>query len=281
MNLYEYEDEIITTESFLERLSPHIEKGDTLALEMDTMRFGRIAGGITKTRFLEGIFEIFHHLVGPDGTLIVPTFSYSWGVDSPEKRFDVRKTPGRVGIFPEYFRRREDTYRSLDPMFSFALWGNDKEFLGGNEYKTSFGKNSLYDKIRKFNAKLISFGLMKYDPTFSHFIEQFYHENIQEISYRFIKKFEGIVVGYDGVAREDHQYCFSRHLDQHTDLVFNEKKLVADLRKNEKLREVTIGNGQINISDCDAVFQAGIAGMASDPFYFVDKVGPQSCLDTV
>lgn len=279
MNLYEYEGEIISSKTFIDKLSPYLNKGDTLCLEIDTMKFGKLYPGLDKASFLELIFDILYQLAGEAGNIIIPAFSYSWGMDSPEKYFDVRNTPGKVGIFPEYFRIRNDVSRSLDPMFSFAIWGKDRKWLSENKDKTSFGKGSLYDKIKRLNAKLISFGLKKYDPTFIHYVEQYFHENISELDYRFVKKFEGTIVDYSGHEYRDYQYCFSRRLEM-SDLHFDERRIVRDLGKENKLIEVKIGNGDVCISDCESVFNIGIEGLHKDKHYFVSK-GVSGCMEII
>lgn len=284
MNLYECNGKIYTVNDFIDSLKPHINKGDTLALEIDTMRFGKICSGLNKTNFLEAVFKIFYELVGPEGNIIVPTFSYSWGIDSPEKHFDVLNTPSKVGLFPEYFRKRKDTIRTLDPMFSFAIWGKDKEWLSKNKNKTSFGKGSLYEKIHKLNAKLVSFGIKKHDPTFIHYIEQFFHENIESLHYRFIKKFTGTLVNRNNHKRvkyKDYQFCFSRFLDRHIDLEFDEKKIVRDLDKENKLATIEIGNGRICISGCESTFNTGLAGLKADKKYFLRKKEKKETLTNV
>ena len=43
------------------------------------------------------------------------------------------------------------------------------------------------------NTKLISFGLNKFDPTFVHYVEQFFDQNIKKIKYRKRLKFKGII----------------------------------------------------------------------------------------
>ena len=41
--------------------------------------------------------------------------------------------------------------------------------------------------------KLVSFGLNKFDPTFVHYVEQFFDQNIKKIKYRKRLKFKGII----------------------------------------------------------------------------------------
>lgn len=281
MNLYQYGDKIITTNTFINKLEKYIKTGDTISMEIDTMRFGKICKGLNRRQFFDGIFNIFYELVGESGNIIIPTFSYSWGQDSPEKYFDVKNTHGKVGGFPEYFRKRVDVFRSIDPMFSFGVWGKEKEKLSGNENRTTFGNGSLYDKTRKLNAKLIAFGLNKYDPTFVHYVEQHFHENISELDYRFVKRFEGVIVNYYGKEYKNYQFCFSRHLDRYVGWKFDETRLVNDLQNNGKLEIVKIGNGKIWISDCDSVFKVGMEGLNNNRHYFISKERGCSCMDRI
>lgn len=266
MNLFSFKDDIFSTEYFIERLSKHIMKGDTLYLELDVMAFGKLADfTISKKQFLDNLFYIFKSLVGEEGNIIVPSFSYSWGDNSQDKVFDVENTMGKVGVFPEYLRKKNDICRTRDPMFSFITYGPEREELA-NINNSSFGKDSLFRKLHMRNAKLVTFGLKQYDPTFVHYIEQYYDENIEKLSYRYLKKFSGKMIE-NGIACDADHYSFMRYLD--STLRFTEKNLVNDLRLINKLTEIKIGAGVINISDCDAVFQTGLEGLKQNEMYFM------------
>jgi len=282
MNLYKYQGELISNTDFVKKLSEYIDIGDTINLQIDTTRFGKLCKGFGKLEFLEAMFNIFYQLVGDKGNIIIPSFSYSWGMDSPKKFYDVNYTPSKVGIFPEYFRKRNDVTRTLDPMFSYCIFGKDKENLLKNNSKTSFGKGSLFEKIHNMPAKLISFGLKRYDPTFVHYCEQYFHENVEELNYRFIKKFEGTIVDYDGREFLDHHYCFSRHLDKYVNWHFDERRLVKDLLKFQLINRVQIGNAFIWISDTQAVFDIIIKGLSNNKHYLINKnEGIKLCTDTI
>ena len=60
----------------------------------------------------------------------------------------------------------------------FKVFGkNSKNYSKiGND---SFGKKSLFEKINNKSTKLISFGLNRFDPTFVHYVEQFFDENFK------------------------------------------------------------------------------------------------------
>ena len=75
-------------------------------------------------------------------------------------------------------------------MFSFLIFGKDKNKLK-NIGNSSFGKKSLYEKINNNKTYLVSFGLNKFDPTFVHYVEEYFDRNFEKINYRFLKKFSG------------------------------------------------------------------------------------------
>ena len=57
---------------------------------------------------------------------------------------------------------------------------------------------TLLEKIqflRRCTRKIqnFSFGLNKFDPTFVHYVEQFFDQNIKKIKYRKRLKFKGII----------------------------------------------------------------------------------------
>ena len=267
MELYEG----IAVKDFVERFSPYIKKGDTIYVEIDAINFGRISNGLKRNEFLEGIFQIFYQLAGDEGNIVVPTFSYSWG---KEEVFDVRETKSEIGIFPEYFRQREGVMRNLDPMFSCAVYGRVRRWMTTPlpAIRSSFGEPSLYSGLHLINAKLVSFGLPQFDPTFVHYVEQYYHENIEKLDYRFIKRFEGTIINCSGSKRKDYWECFSRRRSGYPAFKFSDKKLVEALKSKRKLDEVMIGNGKVCISDCFSVFEAGTEGLQKDKHFFIEYV---------
>ncbi|MDC1174980.1 AAC(3) family N-acetyltransferase [Bacteriovoracaceae bacterium] len=269
MKLFKYEDEIISSESLYENLSPYINKGDTLCAEIDVMRFGSLySTEIKKNQLLEEIFNVFIKLIGPEGHLIVPSFSYSWGSTNDHKVFDIKNTKGKVGVFPEYFRKRDDVIRTKDPMFSYLIWGKRKKYFAdvGNN---SFGVDSIFEKVHKDNAKLMSFGLPKFDPTFVHYIEELFDKNIKKIGYREITEFSGVFMD-DGKESLEKHYCLMRPIG--SNLIFSEKKLIVDLEKRKLLEKIIIGASMVCISDCQSVFDTSYEGMKNDIHFLVEEL---------
>ena len=105
------DNNIIDSELFISSLKPYINTGDFIYVEMDIMRFGKLYDlEIPKDELLEAFYQIFYKLIGDKGHMSFPSFSYSWGSEKNEKVFDKLNTPGKVGAFPEYIRKKRDSY---------------------------------------------------------------------------------------------------------------------------------------------------------------------------
>jgi len=281
IELFEFNGEIWNIEKVLEALSMHITPGDVLCIEVDTMRFGKLLPAVGRNQFLSNFFELFKELTCPEGVLIIPSFSYSWGADSSEKIFDINNTPGKVGIFPEFMRVQPNVERTSDPMFSYLIFGNNAINIAKIAGKNTFGPNGIYRYLHENNAKLISFGLDGYDPTFIHYAEQYYHTNVHELDYRYIKGFNGEIINSFGKRFRDKQYCFSRILDRYEGWDFYDKNLILSLKKDKLLHEIAIGGGMVRIADAESVFNASQNGLSENKYFFIHKDGVQSCTSTI
>ena len=58
------------------------------------------------------------------GTILVPSFSYSFTKNEP---FDPLLTKSEVGLFSESFRNYTNIARTSHPIFSFSIYGKDKQ----------------------------------------------------------------------------------------------------------------------------------------------------------
>ena len=269
MELYQFLDSKITSQEMLEQLSQHIKPNSTLYLESDVATFGRLANpDLGKQEFLGELFSIFVRLAGPDGHVIVPTFSYSWGSTNKEKIFDVLQTKSKTGTLSEYVRRREGTIRTIDPMFSFSIFGKRKNELAKIE-NNSFGQGSVFAKMLRENAYLISFGLNQYDPTFVHHVEQFSSETFNPCPYRSLVEFKGELINENGQHHKGSHFCFMRALgDTH---FFSDIKLLRALRQDKLIQTLSIGGGTVHISDCQSVMSVSTQALKLDPYFFVIK----------
>ncbi len=160
-----------------------LQSGDTVLVHNDTSRLMKLAG----SEWWEDAFSLLHSsfetVLDQAGTLVVPTFNYEFCRGKP---YDHVRTPSQVGLFTNYIRRDARAIRSLNPIFSFAAIGSKAIALCENVSHSSFGADSVFDRLYHLNAKLVFFDTSIESCTFIHYVEQ-----ALNVEYRFLKYFTG------------------------------------------------------------------------------------------
>ena len=124
--------------------------------------------------------------IGVHGTLVIPTFSYTF---TKNQDFDVKNTPSDIGAFSEACRVRSDFVRSENPNFSFSSVGKYAKKFADSRIDDCFGNDTAFDLLYKHNAKIICLGCDFSRITFAHYVEQSIG-----VSYRYMKSFPGNVI---------------------------------------------------------------------------------------
>ncbi len=141
----------------------------------------------SKESRLDIFFNELIDYLGSEGTLIVPSFSYSF---TRNEVFNVNSTESRVGLFSEAFRRKFPNLRTRHPIFSIVVFGKHKDLYLNATIEDCFGEGTIFDLLYKQNAKIMNLGcdLML---TFTHYVEQDF-----SVSYRYFKEFNGNIVDH-------------------------------------------------------------------------------------
>lgn len=201
----------------------------------------------------------------PGGTLVVPTFTYSFcdGAD-----FDVGSSPSTVGALTERFRSLPGVRRTPEPIFSVAVdgplapsWERD---LFAIENKECFGPRSIFAYLLERDAKLVLYGVGLQVLTFVHYVEQ-----VLAVPYRYMKTFSGTVSDGDARRQVTARY-FVRQLDQDVELHLDplERVLLADGRA----RAETLPDGpRILVTDAAAVLEVVRRELASNPAFLLRR----------
>lgn len=190
-----------------------VREGDLLYIASDiTMllyRVGRrygIKGKEGRDGFLDKFVDTLKTVVGAEGTLLVPMFTWSFcrGVD-----YDIRKTPGEVGALGNWIlENRDDFGRTAHPLYSFMAAGSDAGLLCGMENKTAWGGDSPFGYLHRNHGKnlLINVSLERCF-TFTHYVEQ-----CLKVPYRYFKDFQGTYVDAQGNKSDRVYTMFVRDL---------------------------------------------------------------------
>jgi len=148
--------------------------------------------------------------VGPAGTLVMPTFNFSFCEGAA---FDRESTPSTCGVLTEAFRQQPGVVRTWAPPYhTVAVEGARASELGQIEALTSFGADSVFHALYNLGAKQLLIGA-GYQEGVAHF---HWLEERCQVPYRYWKKFEGEVV-LNGQARHRAFFMFVRHLQYRND----------------------------------------------------------------
>ena len=213
--------------------------GDVICVHSDLMGFGKPL--LRKKDFLKAIIEVLTEVIGECGTLIMPTFSYSFCKNDV---FDTENTPSDVGVLTEYFRTMDCVRRTWHPIFSFAISGKKVEDyldIGPD----AVGLDSVYGKMIRDKGKLVMLGNNK-GYTLYHLAEE--HINV---GHRYFKNFSGNIVTPEKEYKTSIPY-FVRYLERKS--ILDEKKLSEFLIEIGCQKQVEFARGSIAVVDCERMY---------------------------
>lgn len=149
---------LITEQSLMQNLrSLGVREGDHLALGVSFKNIGEVVGGA------EALVRALLKSVGPDGTIMVNTFTEQFGLYRIKARvvdyvFDYRSTPCNTGLVPETMRCWDSAKRSKHPVTSVAAIGKAANFLTEfhDHRATAY---SPFSRLAEIEGKYLSIGI--------------------------------------------------------------------------------------------------------------------------
>jgi len=180
-------------------------------------------------RLQELISQIIDYFT-PEGTIVVPTFSYSF---TKNEDYDVNNSPSDIGRFSETFRKHPLVGRSNHPIFSVAGLGKNFEKFKKSRVDDCFGEGTAFDLLYKMKGKIICLGCDFGKITFIHYVEQYFG-----VPYRYMKNFSGHIIK-EGKKDQLTTSYYVRKLEMNSILDFNFLK--KELTKQGKLLVSNMG----------------------------------------
>jgi len=227
-------------------------RGETAMVHSDLGGFGKLGDLRDRSSFALSFIDALLEVLGPEGNLVVPTFSHSFCRDEV---FDPENTPSGLGTLSEIFRKLPEAKRSLDPLFSVAVIGPAQRELA-SVGRSCFGAGSVFEKLHERNARLILLG-DTFDLTFIH-----YAEEKLGVTYRYIKRFSGEIRVGDELRNVTVDY-FVRPLDGSVN--YDVERLANILVNGGVLTEAALGASKVRAARAADVFESIRVGLMRDP----------------
>jgi aminoglycoside 3-N-acetyltransferase len=156
------------------------------------------------------ILTMLRDLVGPEGTLLFPTYPKRGSYDflMSGQVFDVRKTPSYMGLITELARRHKEAVRSLHPTKSVVAIGRRARELTQThcECPYPYGGKSPYAKIREYGGKIVGIGVSTARLSCVHCVEDHMRERFPVQPYH-DQVFAAPCIDYDARVRMVETYA--------------------------------------------------------------------------
>jgi len=146
-------------------------KGDTLLIHSSFDAFEGFQGKPSD------VIAVLQGLVGAEGLLMMPTMTFSGtAVEFARSKaiFDVVRTPSRMGLLTELFRRSPGVVRSVHPTHPVAMWGHDADAVARGHHLagTPCGVGTPFEALLQRQGKIVLLGTDISVLTFYHFLEE-------------------------------------------------------------------------------------------------------------
>lgn len=234
INLFQNQDGTWITTAQMLGLLEKVKAPDAKVLYIHSgITFGPPDPKLSRRELLGLLYEIVASLGVP--TICVPTFTFSFcnGAD-----YCVETSPSRMGAFNEFIRKLPGAVRSVDPLMSTALVGEDRDLVT-DLGKNSIGENSTFDKLhrRGADAKFLFLGTTVSECfTYTHYVEE-----RLGTPYRYNRDFSGLIT-QNGRTWQDTYTLFVRYKGV---VPSSDGMLEKDLIRRGLLRKEVCGQSSI------------------------------------
>ncbi len=260
MNLFYTKEKNPVSDEDLFRALDRLEAWDTEYLYIHTgLTFGLPDPSIKKMELLDGILNTLMQLGVKN--ICFPTFTFSF---CNGQTYDHYNSKSKMGAINEYARIQPGAVRSVDPLMSSVLIGQDLDLVQ-NISKDSIGKGSTFDKLHaKKNVKFLFLGTKVGDCfTYMHYIEK-----MLNVDYRYDRRFQGEIIEGEKKYTDSFE-LFVRYKNiyagkgsyTYEDLMF----------ANSISQRETLGDSTITILDEKPAYDFYVDLITKDPYFFLDR----------
>ena len=221
------------------------------------------------------VIEVLKEAVGPRGLLMMPTIPFSgtaidWVRSHPV--VDLRRTPSRMGLITEIFRRSPDVIRSVHPTHPVAAWGAQAaEYVASHPVaRTPCGVGSPYHGLLARDGSVLLLGVDVNAVTLYHTAEELLESQLR-VSPLTRDTFRVECVAPDGKIAVIDTRLFDPAVSRRRNL----DRLVPELKQRDAWREATVGRLSVVLIGARQVIEA-VAALATRGIYCYDDPAPNN-----
>ena len=267
-DLFIGENEMVSSSSLLEGLRTVKADDCELLYVHSALTFGKLAPNIKRVEVLEEIYDTLLDLGIP--TICFPTYTFSF---CNNQNFNVDTSKSQMGALNEYARMSENSIRSLDPLMSIAVTGNNTDLVA-DVSQLSIGADSTFDRIRRLpNVKFLFLGVdLGACFTYMHYLEW-----EARVPYRYDRTFSGQVIAGEKTSTID-QDLFVRYNNIKPNLAsFDYQNMLA---QSKSLRLANVGDSTISCVDEVSAREVYLGLLDKDPNFFIEGEFDAANLDS-
>ncbi len=236
-----------------------LPKNHTYMVHSSMLRFGLFEGG------LAGVVECLHEVLGPQATIAMPAFSFSYG-DS--RLWDYHKTKAETGALTEYFRRQPSSIRTIHPFHSISVTGPKAGEFAQCRGLSSFGVGSPFALLYDMEAINLSIGIgLVGGATFLHHAEE-----TAMVPYRFHKDFPGEIIDENGKMLTDTYKMFVRKVEDTFEYKNEWDHILGDFVQDGLVEQGSLNGASLLAFRIKPSHDRFIERLKKDPFYCAKKV---------
>ncbi|OGB11626.1 MAG: hypothetical protein A3E79_07980 [Burkholderiales bacterium RIFCSPHIGHO2_12_FULL_61_11] len=230
-----------------------IARGDTVLVHSSFDAFEGFQGKPTD------VISVLQNVVGGEGVVMMPTMTFGGTAVAYARTkplFDAARTPSRMGLLTELFRRSTGVVRSIHPTHSVAIWGHDASMIAAGHHlaSTPCGVGTPFDALLKRQGKIVLLGTDIGVLTFFHMLEEILEHELPVTPFT-DEVFHFQSRGKDGQILDTNCRLFEPAVSKRRNL----HKVVPYLKKSGAWREARVGGLKIIIlaaADVDEVVRS-------------------------
>lgn len=234
-------ESVFTKAEFTQSLAASgLRAGDTVFVHLSFASLGQIDGATSTVDASQSALSAILDFIGPAGTVLVPAFTFSF---ERHEEFDAANSPATIGPssnnveFAEVVRSHGGAIRSNDPLYSIVAIGPCATELVSNLPNSSFGRDSVFDRLVRTSARLCLIGVSLADSILLDFVEE-----SAAVPWRYRKLFTG-TVRHNGTCRK--QGWIASVVNRSDAAQINAIRRRVAARTEPEMQRASIGGGAI------------------------------------